>query len=942
MDVDSFLDEIRSSGHYADQIVYVHQVGAREARYAQPAQPLSDAAGNILASAGIDRLYSHQAAAIDLLRNGRNVVVATGTASGKSLCYQIPLIETLLDDPSARAVLLFPTKALCQDQFKAFRIALDAGGAEGKKVLAGVYDGDTPAALRRKLRGGASVIFTNPDMLHAGIMSQHGRWADFLGGLKFIVLDELHAYSGVFGANIANMLRRFDRLCAHYNSSPVLAACSATIANPRELACELTGREFELIDSDGSSRGRRTYVFWNPPKRRNTNWRSRKSSNVEAHELMAELVRRGVSTITFAKSRMTAEMIHRYVTERLQAVAPHLAGKVSPYRGGYLPAERREIERRLFSGELLGVSTTNALELGIDVGSLDACIVVGYPGTLASFIQQSGRAGRGERDALIVLIGMDTTVNQYIMTHPEYLFDRPIEQAVIEPDNPFVTLGHIRCAAHELPLDPPGAARFGPDADIVLEVLAGNHKIKCVSGRWYHAADETPQHEVPLRGAIEANVMLTDADTGEVFGEIDRYDAEPIVHPGAVYMHRGETYLVIDLDLDRNIATLKRQDVNYYTDPLGGTDVHHVDRILRQKPFGTGQALWGEVTAYFNTYAYEKVRFYELDAISRHSLDLPTMVLETMGLWLVPGEDLMARVLEAGLEHSGLPGIGYATRMLLPLLMTCDTLDFSHSIGSVNSPWQSIFIYERYPHGLGFTAKAYENLHIIMPMVLDHITNCPCDDGCPCCVGKPLRQYNDWYVDRHEAWIPSKASAVMILEGLLGDRSNLDNPDAGSLSDSDESRRLRLQRDLRRRLERMRQPRVFHPIDPQAPAGYPRPETGAGLDTPDPTARRTTQKEFGRQFRRRLAKKIRGTQLDAMEPKGPHMTKKVTGPTMPPTAFGGKPAVPQKEVTDAEQQDAHSQDQPRQVNHIKLGDSLASRAKKVRKNPRPPKETDAN
>ena len=319
---------------------------------------------------------------------------------------------------------------------------------------------------------------------------------------------------------------------------------------------------------------------------------------------MAELVKREISTITFAKSRMTAEMIHRYVTQRLQEVAPQLVDRVSPYRGGYLPADRREIERRLFDGELLGVSTTNALELGIDVGSLEACIVVGYPGTLASFIQQSGRAGRGDRDALVILIGMDTTVNQYIMTHPEYLFDRPIEQAVIEPDNPFVTLGHLRCAAHELPLEPSEAAEFGPNADIVLEVLAGNHKLKCVAGRWYHASDETPQHETSLRGGIEANVMLTDAETGEIFGEIDRYDAEPIVHPGAVYMHRGETYLVLDLDIDKNIATLKRQDVGYYTDPQGGTDVHHVDRIMRQKPFGTGQAVWGEVTAYFNTYSF--------------------------------------------------------------------------------------------------------------------------------------------------------------------------------------------------------------------------------------------------------------------------------------------------------------------------------------------------
>jgi DEAD/DEAH box helicase domain-containing protein len=936
MDVDSFLNEIRSASGYADQIVYVHQVGKRVASYSPTAEPLRPAIEGMLAAGGIDQLYCHQAAAIDHLRSGKNTVVATGTASGKSLCYQIPLIETLLDDPGAKAILMFPTKALCQDQFKAFRTALDSAGADG--VLAGVYDGDTPAALRRKLRSGASVIFTNPDMLHAGIMSQHGRWAEFIAGLKFIVLDELHAYSGVFGANVANMLRRLARLQNHYGSDPVIAACSATIANPRQLATELTGRDFELVDEDGSSRGRRTYVFWNPPKRRNTNWRSRKSSNVEAHQLMAELVRRKISTITFAKSRMTAEMIHRYVSERLEEVAPHLVDKVSPYRGGYLPAERRQIEQKLFSGELLGVSTTNALELGIDVGGLEACIVVGYPGTLASFIQQSGRAGRGDRDALVILIGMDTTVNQYIMTHPEYLFDRPIEQAVIEPDNPFVTLGHLRCAAHELPLDASETAHFGPDAEIVLDVLAGNRKLKRVSDQWHHSSDETPQHETPLRGAVEANVMLTDAETGEVFGEIDRFDAEPIVHPGAIYMHRGETYLVLDLDLDKNIATLKRQDVSYYTDPLGGTDVHHVDRIMRQKPLGTGQLFWGEVTAYFNTYGFEKVQFYELDAISRHKLDLPTMVLETMGMWIVPPEDLMARVLEAGLEHSGLPGIGYAMRMLLPLLMTCDTLDFSHSIGSVNSPWQSIFVYERFPHGLGFTAKAYENMHILLPMVLDHISNCQCDDGCPCCVGKPVRQYNDWYVDRHEAWVPSKASSIMILEGLLGDRTNLDNPDCGSLSDSDEARTVRLRCDLRRRLEQLRQPQVFHQIDPMAPQGLPEP--AGEIDTSDAAARRTTQKEFGRRLRQRLAKKMRTTQLDAMEPKSRHMKENITGPSMPPTAFPGKPSRPTKTVTDTEQTDAHHQPLPEPVDPIKLGDSLAARAKKLGKKPKPPKKTD--
>ena len=917
MDVDSFLNEIRSSPDYADQIVYVREVAPRQARYADPAEPLAEPARKMLANRDIGRLYSHQAKAIDLWRAAKDLVVASGTASGKSLCYQIPLIELLAREPDARAVLMFPTKALCQDQFKAFSAALSAAGLDG--VQAGVYDGDTPSNLRRKLRDSASVIFTNPDMLHATVMPQHGRWANFLGGLRIIVLDELHVYSGMFGANMANLLRRLDRLCGHYGSAPQMAACSATIANPKELADELTGRDFELIDTDGSPRGRRTYVFWNPRKLRNTAWRSRRSANVEAHELMAALIERSISTITFAKSKMTAEMIHRYVTDKLRRTAPYLAGKVSPYRGGYMPAERREIERRLFSGELLGVSTTRALEFGIDVGTLEACMVVGYPGTLASFLQQSGRAGRRQRDALIVLVGMDTTVNQYVMSHPEYLFDRAVEQAVIDPDNPFVTLGHLRCAAHELPLDDAEARRFGPDADVVLGVLGDNRKVTREAGKWYHATVETPQHEMSLRGCADANVMLHDADTGAVLGEINRFDAQPIVHPGAIYMNRGDTWRVLELDLDRNIAVLKREDADYYTNPLGGTDIHHIDHPLREKPFGTGRAVWGEVTAYFNTGAYQKIHFYELEPISVHPVDLPTMVLETTAVWLVPPEELLADVLKAGLEHSGLPGIGYATRMLLPLFMTCDTLDFSHSVGAVNAPWQSVFVYERYPHGLGFTERAYENLHNIMPAVLEHIKACDCADGCPCCVGKPLRQYATWYVDISEAWVPSKASAIMILEGLLGDGSNLDNPDAGALSNSDASRRLRLEKDLRRRLERMREPQVFHPIEPAPAVGHPGPEKDDQLGRADAAVRRERRTQFHKDLRKRLAKKIETHQLDALEPKGNHMKKRKTGRRKPPTTFPGRPEVAAEQVTDDEQKQIH------------LGDSLAARARRKKK-----------
>jgi ATP-dependent helicase YprA (DUF1998 family) len=389
-------------------------------------------------------------------------------------------------------------------------------------------------------------------------------------------------------------------------------------------------------------------------------------------------------------------------------------------------------------------------------------------------------------------------------------------------------------------------------------------------------------------------------------------------------MHKGDTYRVLDLDLEKNIATVKRAGVDYYTNPLGGTDVHHVDHRLREKPFGMGRGYWGEVTAYFRTGAYEKIHFYSLDVVSVHPVELPTFVLETMAVWIVPPEQLMEQVRRAGLDaHSGLRGIGYATRMMLPLFMTCDTLDFSHSIGSVNSPWNAIFIYERYPHGLGFTEKAYERLHEIIPRVLDKIKSCPCADGCPCCVGKPLRQYATWNVELSEGSVPSKGSAVMILEGLLGDGSNLDNPDTHSLTDTEASDELRLERALRRRLERMREPQVLHPIEPNVPTGYPEGEKTESLDHPDVARRSERRSAFNRQLRKRLAKKIETDEISPQAPL-PKVPRGMKGTgNKPPTAFPGEPAV-REEQTDEEIP-------KRPEAPIELGDSIAARARKRKK-----------
>jgi len=923
MDVDAFLAQLRSRPSYANQIVHVHESAPRSARYGTV--DLSGRLRGALVRLGIERLYSHQAQTLTHVRNGRNVLVATGTASGKTLCYTLAIIEKLLADPDGSFLLLFPTKALCQDQYKKFSLLLEAAGLP--QVLAGVIDGDTPAPLRRRLRDKASVVFSNPDMLHAAIMPQHSRWARFFARLSVVVLDEIHVYSGMFGSNMALLLRRFFRLCAHYGASPQMIACSATVANPLELAENLSGRPFELVDDDGSPRGRRVYVFWNPPRVRGTTWRSRRSANVEAHEIMAALIENGCPTITFSKAKMTAEMIHRYVTERLGRTAPHLAGKVTPYRGGYLPEERREIEKRLFEGELLGVSTTPALELGIDVGSLDACVIVGYPGTLASFFQQSGRAGRKERDAVVFLIGLDTSVNQFIMSHPEYLFERRVEQALIQPENPFVATGHVRCAAQEMALSDAEAAVFGPHAPLVLRILEENSKVRRIGDRWYHASSEIPQHEVSLRESADENVIIQDADSGEALGEINRYDAEPIVHAEAIYMHRGDTYRVLELDLDDNIARVRREDVGYYTQPLGGTDIHHIDHRLREKRVGSAMAYWGEVTAYFGTYAFEKIDFYTLDAVSVHGLELPTMVLETMAFWLVPPESLMEKVRDAGLDtHNGLRGLGYATRMLLPLFITCDTLDFSHTVGSINSPWNAVFIYERFTHGLGFTEKAFGMVEAILPAVLDNIRNCPCESGCPCCVGKPLRQASTWNVERGEGAVPAKASTLMILEGMIGGAGDWPHPAAQAVPESEMDSGVRLERMLRRRLERMREPRLFHPITPlpEVKTEYPGIDKAEELGTPDAARRRERRMSFERELHQRLAKNSGPVDVPPRSQRSiaPRGMRAGTG-AVRPVDFPGRPAGGAS---------------------IAAGDSLAARARRLRRqrpaDPRFPAEPD--
>jgi DEAD/DEAH box helicase domain-containing protein len=888
-DAREYLDGIRSHPAYRGQIVHSHTLEPRDAVCADTAQPLSEAARAYMQSIGIERLYSHQAEAVDTIRNGKDVLIATGTASGKSLCYQLPLLEMLESDPDGRAILLYPTKALAQNQFRALNSA-SLNSQLSTLNLMGVFDGDTPSEVRRKLRDEGRIVLTNPDMVHASLMPQHPRWAEFIANLKYVVIDELHTYSGLFGSNAANLFRRLQRICRHYGSDPVYIFCTATIGNPVEVAEKLTGRTPVLIDNDGSPRGRKTYVFWNPPKQLvRRKFKTRRSANVEAHELMTDLVRAGVPTITFSKAKVTAELIHRYVTESLQKLAPHLADKVTPYRGGYLPEERREIERRLFSGELLGVSTTRALELGIDVGGLDAAIVVGYPGTLAGFFQQTGRAGRRERDSIAFLVAVDTAVNQYVMNNPAYVFGRPVERVVLDPDNAYVLAGQLRCAAFEMPIDESEVDSFGPHARLVLDVLVEQGKLAKIRAKWYHASDDIPHNDHGLRWCDRFNITIIDVDTNLVIGELSKYDAQPIIHPEAIYMHQGETYLVLDLDMDRNQCLVKKVETEYYTQPSGGEDVHHIDHPLREKKFGDSTAYFGEVSVYFNIGIYEKINFYSLETLSWHELKLPHYQLETMAFWITPSEELARDVMGEGLDvHRGLMGIGYATRMILPLFISCETLDFSHSsCTAVNAPWHTMFVYERYPLGLGFTEKAYEILDEVLLAVRDRIRQCDCIDGCPCCVGKPLRGYTTWNIELGEANIPSKKAALRILDGIIGDGSGLKAHDDDSLGQDEAERKLVLERGIRRRLERLADPEhIFHPVDPTPETGVPEPIKPGPRQNSD-VARRAMK-------RMSLAKQS---------------NPKVTEP--------------------AAEEDLKHEEKPKQV--IELGDSVAARARKMRK-----------
>ena len=760
MDIDAFIEHLRALPDYLEQITHIERIPPRAAVWADLERPLAPRLREVLASQGVERFYTHQARAIDAARDGRHVIVATGTASGKTLCYNVPVLEALVADPLARALYLYPTKALAQDQLR----VLEGLTAPLRSARVMTYDGDTPQGSRARVRRTASIVLSNPDMLHVGILPNHQTWAPFFRHLRYVVVDEAHVYRGVFGSHLANVLRRLRRVCALHGSNPRFILSSATIGNPGAHAAQLIGEAAAVVDDDGAPRGPRRFVLWNPPMLDAARGR-RASINTEATRLLAEMVKETLRNITFTRARKVAELILLYARDALRE-RPDLTERITAYRGGYTPKERREIERRLFAGELLAVTATNALELGIDVGELDATILVGYPGSIASTWQQAGRAGRGHRAALAVLIGQDDPLDQYLMRHPEALFARPHEQALVDPGNPYVLRGHLACAADEYPLTPEDEALFGPGLGGVVDELVEEGALEPRQGRWYYVGEEYPSRRVSIRSTSSDRYLLLDETRDhEVLEEVDAATAFIRIYPGAIYLHRAESYLITRLDIPRRLAFARAVDADYYTQPREANEVHII-RSIDARPAGAEAGavapFFGEVRVTQQVIGFRRRRQYTEQVIDEQPLDLPPYSYETQALWFEVPEAIQREVVYAGLDFGGgLHAVEHAMIGVLPLLAMCDRGD----IGGLSTPAHpdtdrpQVFVYDGYPGGVGLARRGFEAIGELWRRTLEAVSECPCEAGCPSCVQSPNCGSNNEPLD--------KAAAVLILQRLL-------------------------------------------------------------------------------------------------------------------------------------------------------------------------------
>ncbi|HJX70161.1 MAG TPA: DEAD/DEAH box helicase, partial [Dehalococcoidia bacterium] len=648
MKVTSFVNHIKGLASYENQIVHIEHLPPQEASYQELDKPLHPELEAALKRAGLLPLYTHQASAVNLANLGKNVMVVTPAASGKTLCYNLPVLQAILTEKGSRALYLFPTKALAQDQLRSLGELLPV---VSPLIRYATFDGDTPVEERSQIKRQAQIVLTNPDMLHLGILPNHQSWSRFFRRLRFVVIDEAHTYRGIFGSHVGNVLRRLRRLCTFYNANPQFICCSATIANPKEHIERLVGLPFEIIDKDGSPHGRKDFILWNPPLFDEAKM-SRRSANSEASFLFSELVRQGIRTLTFARTRKLTELIYNYSKQQLVGTA--LALKIKPYRAGYLPEERRQIERELFQGQLLGVVATTALELGIDIGDLEATVLAGYPGSIANTWQQAGRSGRRTGESLSFLIGLDNPLDQYFMRHPQFLFQKKFENALTNPNNPYVLKSHILCTAWELPLTKADERFWGDSFTKARGELEEEGMLKARGEKWYLVPTIAyPAEGVNIRSTSSLYYTILDASqNNRQLETVEASVALSQIHSGAIYLHQGEPYLVIELDLVAHIAYVVPTDVPYYTQAKELTDLR-VLKIIKEKDTPRARTYLGEVEVTSTVVGFRKKMQFTEEVIGEEPLDLPPHHFNTIALWFDIPSQAIGEIAEVQLDFVG-------------------------------------------------------------------------------------------------------------------------------------------------------------------------------------------------------------------------------------------------------------------------------------------------
>ncbi|PWB70216.1 ATP-dependent helicase [candidate division GN15 bacterium] len=736
MTLDQIIDFLRNDKDLKDSIIHWRTYPPRPARYADYPTAIDTRLINALKARGVEQLYTHQAESIQATLRGDDVVVVTPTASGKTLCYNLPVLNDIMRNPETRALYLFPTKALSQDQMSELYDLIQRLDVDIKTYT---FDGDTPQTARRLIRAAGHIVITNPDMLHAGVLPHHTKWIKLFENLKYVVIDEVHQYRGVFGSHLANVIRRLMRICRFYGSNPQFICCSATIANPDDLARRIIGRPVTLIDNNGAPGGEKHFLVYNPPVV-NKQLGIRRSSINEAASLAAIFLRHKIQTIVFAHFRLYVEVLLTYLQRELKGDF----GKgieIAGYRGGYLPNERRRIEAGLRSGSITGVVSTNALELGVDIGSLDVSIIVGYPGSVASLWQQAGRAGRRSGTSLTIMVANSSAINQFLCTEPKYIFERTPESGIIDPDNLIIRTNHLKCATFELPY---GADELEGDEDTrqILDYLADENILRQSNDRFHWSSEIYPAQGISLRSASPENfVILNESNNSEVIGEVDYFSAPIFLHPEAIYLHAANQFQVTKLDWEGKKAYVKEVEVDYYTDAETKSDLKVLSTADESGDESRGTIHHGEVSVTCVTVLFKKIKFQTHENVGSGPLVLPELEMHTNAFWYSFPVDI-AETLELNGDQFGgsLRGLANILGKIAPLWVMCDPRDL-RSISQVRAPFTerpTVYVYENIPGGVGLSEKLFGESERLFEACREHVRRCSCVNGCPTCVGPAM------------------------------------------------------------------------------------------------------------------------------------------------------------------------------------------------------------